>query len=79
MKTLNLFFGVSLAQYDYTSYENSDYTSDSYSDSYYEGSIDDWKSDRQWLENYNSPFVKKKHDFYKRLKVMETMRVRIQA
>ena len=50
MKTFNLLFGVSLAQYDYESYEISDYGSDSYSESYYGGSVDDWKSDRQRLK-----------------------------
>merc|ERR1712176_1346645 len=55
MKTINLFFGVSIAQYDYTNYDSSVYGSDSYSDSYYGGSIDDWKSDSYGsYESYSS-------------------------
>ena len=50
MKTFNILIGVSLAQYNYDSYEISDYGSDSYSESYYGGSVDEWKSDRQRLK-----------------------------
>jgi hypothetical protein len=69
MKTFNVLFGVSLAQYNYESYEISDYGSDSYSESYYGESVDEWKSDRQRLKIYIFGFFKEKQQLISFIKL----------